>query len=118
VLGFWKGVPNTYEYKEKIIQSDNFPIVCSYLFYRIFINSNGTCRMCCADWSRSHLIGDINDSHLDEIWQSKKLHAMRQIHLKGKSQSIPICNNCEMLQKYSNDNIDDHREQLLKKIDV
>lgn len=67
---------------------------CYSLWKYIFVNSDGSASPCCMDWKQDLLIGDANTQTLSEIWQGTQIRELRQKHINGEENSIPICDKC------------------------
>lgn len=81
---------------------------CRYPFTHLTIRSNGDVSICCTDWSRSTVVGNINEQSLLEIWESKRLYDFRKMMLLTKGANHPLCSSCEIpLKDCPEDNIDD-----------
>lgn len=89
--------------------------VCPEIFYKTFINTNGTVSPCTVDWSRSIILGDLKKESLQQIWNGKKLNAFRRAMLKGQRANHATCAACGHLSQGAIDNIDDYAEKLLEK---
>jgi radical SAM protein with 4Fe4S-binding SPASM domain len=89
--------------------------VCSYIFYGLVINSNGTVSLCCQDWKHHLIVGDLKKERFADIWNGEKLKAYQILHLEGKRDEMPMCASCGQLRYGKPDNIDGAREKLLEK---
>lgn len=67
---------------------------CYSLWKYIFVNSDGKASACCMDWKQDLLLGDANSQTLAEIWHDAPIQHLRQKHIKGEEESLPICNTC------------------------
>ena len=38
---------------------------------------------------------------LDEIWNSQEINSVRELHVRGKLESIPVCNKCTFKDTYA-----------------
>ena len=64
---------------------------CAYILY------NGDLIPCCADWSRSMVLGNVKEMSLKDIWHGEKLNAIRKSFLTGDRNMLPeICQKCEV----------------------
>ncbi len=90
--------------------------VCTYIFYAMAINSDGTVSACCPDWDQKLIVGDLKRESLRDIWNSSALVALRTQHLQGKRYMNPICRGCGHIKYSQVDNIDAHRHALLERI--
>jgi len=63
---------------------------CAYIVY------NGDVILCCADWSRSVILGNVKEKSLKEIWHGERLNEIRKNFLNGNFEGLPeICRNCK-----------------------
>lgn len=81
---------------------------CRYPFTHMTVKSDGHVVVCCADWARKTVIGDVNKNTLREIWNSKALYDFRCMMLKTRGEGHEWCEKCDIpLRGYAEDNIDD-----------
>lgn len=92
------------------------PRVCSYIFYSLAINSNGTVSLCFLDWKHSMILGDLKISSFKEIWNGELLKGYHIEHLAKRRSFIQGCNECGQLWYGASDNIDDYAEEILGRI--
>ncbi|MDH5358803.1 MAG: SPASM domain-containing protein [Gammaproteobacteria bacterium] len=102
------------QYKQSLQEKS----VCTYIFYAMAINADGTVSACCPDWDQKLLIGDLREQSLTEIWTSDKMNALRLLHLENDRKANPVCRDCGHIKHAQVDNIDPYREQLLKKMNL
>ena len=67
---------------------------CQRLWGGINIHCNGNVVPCCIDYKEEHVMGNINEESLKDIWTGKRFTEFRKLHLEGKWDSIPMCKNC------------------------
>ena len=91
--------------------------VCTYIFYAMAVNADGTVSACCPDWDQKLIIGDLHHETLRNIWHSPAMKKLRRLHLQGKRRDNPVCRSCGHVKYAQIDNIDAYREQLLAKLD-
>ncbi len=82
----------------------------------LHFNSDGTVAGCTLDWARKVLVGDATKEKVKDIWHGKKLRVLQSTMLKGRRNEIPFCNSCDAPMVCCNENLDPHRESLLRKI--
>lgn len=80
--------------------------VCPQIFKSVQVNSDGRVIPCCIDWKGINIVGNINDSRLEEIWHGKPLHNLRMRHLNGERHSFSPCMGCTMNEYSDKDNLD------------
>jgi len=59
-----------------------------------FVLFDGKASICCRDYSGELVIGDINNSSLDEIRKSKELQLLQKAHTSGNLNNYNLCKNC------------------------
>ena len=79
--------------EEQIYRGERFP--CRQLWEFLYISWNGDVMPCCMDAFKKLKIGNIRKSSLKELWNIPLLQQIRQIHLQGRYQEIPLCSQCE-----------------------
>jgi len=89
--------------------------VCPYVFYSIAINSNGDISVCFLDWERKLVIGNIKNSNIADIWNGEEMNNYRKLFLSGKRKSHEFCGQCNQLSQGMPDNIDEFKNDLLKR---
>ena len=92
------------EIKSKILGNRH---ACSYPFYSLTINADGSVVCCCVDWNRKTYIGNINKYSLKEIWEGQALRNFQLMHIEGHRSMNESCRNCTILHELpETDNID------------
>jgi radical SAM protein with 4Fe4S-binding SPASM domain len=74
---------------------------CYHLWLSPAIHQNGDASICCDDYARKAVIGNINEQTVHEIWTGDKIKQYRKLHLEGKYDMIPVCKNCDVWNTYS-----------------
>jgi len=110
--------PNGYNPSEDSVgiygQKNKEVITCPYVFYSMCINSSGSVSQCFLDWSLKLIIGDIRKESVREVWTNEKMSNVRKMMLEGKRKSHPICKGCNQLIGGQPENLDPHKEKLMK----
>lgn len=87
--------------KESLIDYKAFPkIPCSELWLRLSIFWNGDVTACCHDYDGFLKIGNLKESSLKDLWNSKKLQELRERHRKLDFSGL-LCYNCTANYKLS-----------------
>lgn len=89
--------------------------VCPYVFYTICINSDGSVSACLMDWNHKLIVGNVEADSIVDIWDNNIMNRMRIENLKGNRKDLNVCANCGQLKYAAIDNIDNFKEELLKK---
>jgi MoaA/NifB/PqqE/SkfB family radical SAM enzyme len=91
-------------------------LVCPYVFYCLYVNSDGTYSLCFLDWARKMILGNAWNSTPKEVWNSQKLKEYQKIFLRGERKSHPICTECGQLKQGQPDDLDAFRMALLQNL--
>lgn len=68
---------------------------CHYPFYKMFVDWNGDVLFCSNDWGREHVVGNLLQSTLHDVWFSKPMNRIRKRLMKGDRSHSP-CNKCSV----------------------
>jgi radical SAM protein with 4Fe4S-binding SPASM domain len=71
--------------------------VCPFPFYMLVIHSDLRVSVCCADWNKKTIIGNLKDKTLSEIWNGARLREFQILHLQGKRHELEGCRTCTFL---------------------
>lgn len=66
---------------------------CERPFVQMYINAWGEAVLCCSDYKREAIMGDVNKSSLIEIWNNEKYNEYRRMLNTGKRNLI-LCERC------------------------
>jgi radical SAM protein with 4Fe4S-binding SPASM domain len=67
---------------------------CSLPFYQMSILFNGDAVICCNDWNRMTVVGNVTRNSIREIWNSEKLNKIRRHILDKNYKAIESCKGC------------------------
>ncbi|MCP4650692.1 MAG: radical SAM protein [PVC group bacterium] len=79
-------------WKENYVQDNDF--CCPELWRRLIILSDGTATLCPRDMQKHHIIGNVNDKTISEIWTGEKIQKIRDMHRKGCFKELGFCADC------------------------
>ena len=68
---------------------------CHYPFYKMFVDWNGDVLFCSNDWGREHVVGNLLQQSLYDVWFSKPMNKIRRRLAKGDRSHSP-CNKCSV----------------------
>ena len=68
---------------------------CHYPFYKLFVDWNGDVLFCSNDWGREHVIGNLLQQSLFDVWFGKPMAKIRKRLMKGDRSHSP-CNKCSV----------------------
>ncbi len=83
--------------RENLLSSSYFAArkeVCPSPFYVSVIHADMQVSVCCVDWSKSTVIGDLRSQTLKEIWEGDRLHQFQMMHLAREAGANPACSGC------------------------
>ncbi len=66
---------------------------CNRLFEQAYILSNGDVVLCCVDWERTTILGNLKNQSLEEIWNSPRFMEIRKRYLEGDLDGL-LCKRC------------------------
>lgn len=92
-------------------------IVCSSVFFTLFILPNGEVVNCCVP-PYPLILGDVNKEHIIDIWNGEKRTSFLKYQLEGKRFEHPICKGCIQpdSMNFKEDDLDARRLDLQKKL--
>ena len=67
---------------------------CQYPFNSLAINPDGSVVVCCVDWSRKTLVGDVSKESLFDIWNGQPIRDLQLLHLAGRRCENDACRHC------------------------
>jgi MoaA/NifB/PqqE/SkfB family radical SAM enzyme len=59
---------------------------------------NGDVALCCADWTKSAIVGNVLESSLAEIWDGAPIRRYRAALRGGRGDTVSPCNTCNQAQ--------------------
>ncbi|MFQ5649692.1 MAG: radical SAM/SPASM domain-containing protein [bacterium] len=67
---------------------------CTIPYWRAWILWNGDMVLCCVDWERSAVFGNIHEESIKDIWNGADYRAYRQ-RMKDRDLAGTLCENCQ-----------------------
>ena len=68
--------------------------VCTLPFYSMIIHGDLQVSVCCIDWDKKTVVGNLHYESVSEIWHGEALNQFRLKHLERRKNEIPACANC------------------------
>jgi radical SAM protein with 4Fe4S-binding SPASM domain len=103
-VDFLENVYGSHVKREKLFQYKKE--VCTFPFYTLVIHSSGDVSVCCVDWEKKTVCGNIFRETLKEIWTGAKLLAFQRMQIERRKHENEACRNCTFLYT-TPDNIDE-----------
>lgn len=64
---------------------------------RMHINFKGDIVLCCMDWKWEHVLGNVADNLIEEVWNSKAYQQYREaIYFNGDEKKTRLCRKCKL----------------------
>ena len=67
---------------------------CDQPFNRIVIRADGTVLPCCSFLAYDLPIGNVNNTTIYDVWNSKQFKELRRLHKEGRFKENPVCKKC------------------------
>ena len=81
-------------------QEQSIPKPCPKIKEEMFFITDGRAVLCCWDNLVKGVIGDINDSTVEEIWNGETNRRYRSLINDGKIEEIELCSRCDGYKNY------------------
>lgn len=72
---------------------------CHLPFCQMNVLFNGDVIICCHDWNRATVIGNVKNSSLREIWNSDQMNKIRRLMLTKQYQQLESCRDCSIVKR-------------------
>lgn len=67
---------------------------CPRPFIQMYIVNTGEAVLCCSDYKREVILGDLNSENIIDIWQNKKYQKYRDKLKNNKKHELLLCKDC------------------------
>ena len=67
---------------------------CTRLFKQAYILWNGDMVLCCTDYTRKVLLGNVAETSIERVWNADKAVSIRRLYAEGRMDRIPLCRDC------------------------
>jgi len=75
---------------------------CPLPFFQMTVLANGKVILCCNDWERKTIIGDLNKQTIREVWNSDEMNEIRHKIISGRYNEVAACKECSESKTYTN----------------
>ncbi len=69
---------------------------CTRLFKQAYIMFNGDMVLCCVDYSREQVLGNITNRSIQDVWNGPVAREIRRRYLAHEFGGLPLCGNCKI----------------------
>ncbi|MBI5849281.1 MAG: SPASM domain-containing protein [Nitrospirae bacterium] len=87
-LGISLSVPNLFSRSPENVSHGEY---CGYPFFHLYVNHDGRVGPCCMDFPDRYILGNINHSNLEQIWNSFPILKLRK---EVRSNPSAVCKYC------------------------
>lgn len=67
---------------------------CPQVYQRLVIGSDGNVLLCSNDEDGDHLLGNVCEQSVYQIWHGERLNEVRTFHSQGRFKEINVCRKC------------------------
>ena len=68
---------------------------CFYPFYQVLVDYDGAVLLCPHDWGKKLVVGNLNDSTIHELWDSRVMRRVRR-NMANSDRNFAPCNVCDV----------------------
>ena len=68
--------------------------MCFYPWRSLVILWDGRVVPCCGDYEAKNVLGSLQDSTIEEMWNGEKMVALRDDHIRNNFENNELCRNC------------------------
>lgn len=68
------------------------------LLFGACILYNGDVILCCADWRRDVIMGNVRNRSLHDVWRCEKYNHYRGMHLLKRTSELRLCQSCSTIR--------------------
>jgi MoaA/NifB/PqqE/SkfB family radical SAM enzyme len=72
---------------------------CTRLFKQMYIMFNGDVVLCCTDYSRQEVLGNVRERSLYDVWNGERAVEIRRKFLGDRIGELPLCGQCKIDQE-------------------
>jgi hypothetical protein len=72
---------------------------CRLLWTQMHVLYDGSVSGCCRDYNGELIAGDVRKAPILEIWKSAEYSRLREKHLSGNLDDLPLCRDCYGVDK-------------------
>jgi len=90
----WASAINKKGTKESFHYRNDNRVPCALLWTKMVIDWNCDVVLCCDDWAHKVVLGNLKKQSVKDIWNGKKLKKIRECHVNGDFNKLPLCNTC------------------------
>jgi radical SAM protein with 4Fe4S-binding SPASM domain len=72
--------------------------LCELLYHKMYIGWNGDALLCCMDWRRRVILGNVREQSVREIWNGEPYRRYRRLQEEGRIEELELCSTCSYIQ--------------------
>jgi MoaA/NifB/PqqE/SkfB family radical SAM enzyme len=85
---------------------------CTRLFKQAYIMFNGDLVLCCVDYSREQVLGNIVGSSVYDVWNGPVAREIRRRYLGHEFDKLPLCGSCK-IDEEREVSVDEHGREVI-----
>lgn len=93
---FHGDIPDLAGNQTKYLGAPKPRVPCQRLWAGLIVHFDGSVVPCCIDYNDEHVLGNVNDKSLEDIWNDLPFSEFRRLHVEGRWDEIPMCKNCKV----------------------
>jgi MoaA/NifB/PqqE/SkfB family radical SAM enzyme len=93
-------------------RSMSYYSTCTRLFKQAYIMFNGDLVLCCVDYSREQVLGNIVGSSVHDVWNGPVAREIRRKYLGHDFENLPLCGSCKIDEEREVSFDEDGRETI------
>ncbi len=71
--------------------------ICPFPFYTLVVHADLRVSVCCVDWAKQAVVGDLKTQTLTDVWRGQPLRDFQLAHIEGRRAELPACADCTYL---------------------
>lgn len=95
----YRGTPFLSRLWRRLMTSAGQVTGCHLPFCQMNILFNGDVILCCHDWNRATVVGNVKINSLREIWNSKRMNEVRRLIIRKRYEQIDSCRDCSIVKR-------------------
>lgn len=93
---FHGAIPDMAGDQTKILGAPAKHTPCQRLWTGLNVHFDGSVVPCCLDFNDEHVLGNVKEQTLEEIWNGEPFYKFRELHKHKRWDEIPMCRNCRV----------------------
>lgn len=92
--------------------------ICPFPFYTLVVHADLQVSVCCVDWAKEAVVGDLKSQTLQQVWRGEPLRAFQLAHIEGRKSELKACSACTYLHTAPDSLEGLTKETFLKRVEA